>query len=398
MKNRIQEFIEKWLAPIFIFCVIIFAAIVPNVLADSPQAGFRGSSSGAASNLAFVTIGNTAALSAERALATAASTRISITDGGANGSVTLDTGTNVPLINAGNSWSTAQIPSALGTIDLGSTTKAWRSIYLSPNGGSNYAVITPTTLTGNRTVNLPDANSTTVQADTGSSNNFLTAISAQGVISKAQPAFSNLSGNATVAQGGTGLTTLTAFNVLLGNGTSNVAFAAPGATGIPLISQGAASNPVFGTVTTAGGGTGLTGTPTNGQLPIGNGSGYTLATITQGTGITVTNGAGTITISATASGGSFTIATKTTSFTASDGASYYYRMTTNDQTVTLPASPADGSIRKFKMVTAGKLATFAFNGAETINHADGTSDQALTLDSTDGVIELTAVSGGWDET
>jgi hypothetical protein len=45
---------------------------------------------------------------------------------------------------------------------------------------------------------------TTVVADVGASNNFLTAISAAGVISKAQPAFSNLSGTATIAQGGTG--------------------------------------------------------------------------------------------------------------------------------------------------------------------------------------------------
>ncbi len=41
---------------------------------------------------------------------------------------------------------------------------------------------------------------TTVVADSGASNNFLTAISAAGVISKAQPAFSNLSGQATTAQ------------------------------------------------------------------------------------------------------------------------------------------------------------------------------------------------------
>src|SRR5215831_2877494 len=43
-----------------------------------------------------------------------------------------------------------------------------------------------------RTINLPNANSTTIQSDTGASNNFLTAVSAQGLISKAQPAFSNL--------------------------------------------------------------------------------------------------------------------------------------------------------------------------------------------------------------
>ena len=55
-----------------------------------------------------------------------------------------------------------------------------------------------------------------------------------------------------------------------------------------------------GVLGVSGGGTGLTSTPSNGQLDIGNGSGFTRATLTQGTGISVTNGAGTITIAATA--------------------------------------------------------------------------------------------------
>lgn len=41
---------------------------------------------------------------------------------------------------------------------------------------------------------------TTVVADTGASNNFLTAIAANGAISKAQPAFSNLSGSVAAGQ------------------------------------------------------------------------------------------------------------------------------------------------------------------------------------------------------
>jgi len=68
--------------------------------------------------------------------------------------------------------------------------------------------------------------------------------------------------------GGTGLTTLTAYNVLLGNGTGNVAFAAPATTGYPLLSTGAASNPAFGQLSLTAG---VTGT-----LPVANG----------GTGIT----------------------------------------------------------------------------------------------------------------
>lgn len=66
--------------------------------------------------------------------------------------------------------------------------------------------------------NSAGAIGTTVVADTGASNNFLTAISAAGVISKAQPAFSNLSGQATLAQFPT-----IATNTVLANATSGSA-------------------------------------------------------------------------------------------------------------------------------------------------------------------------------
>lgn len=60
-----------------------------------------------------------------------------------------------------------------------------------------------------------------------------------------------------VAHGGTGLTTITAHDLLIGNGTSALTLLAPSATsGVALISQGAASNPAYGTVVVAGGGTG----------------------------------------------------------------------------------------------------------------------------------------------
>lgn len=90
--------------------------------------------------------------------------------------------------------------------------------------------------------------------------------------------------------------------------------AASATSGIPFISQGTASSPVFGTATVPGGGTGAVtftahsillgqgtsaitalGAATNGQLPIGStGANPVLATLTQGTNITITNGAGTI--------------------------------------------------------------------------------------------------------
>jgi len=75
-------------------------------------------------------------------------------------------------------------------------------------GTSSYAVtLTPTALSANRTLTLPDADI-----------NFTTGLG--------------------VAQGGTGLTTLTANNVILGNGTSTPLFVAPGTSGNVLKSNG----------------------------------------------------------------------------------------------------------------------------------------------------------------
>jgi hypothetical protein len=73
------------------------------------------------------------------------------------------------------------------------------------------------------------------------------------------------------------------------------------ATGLPIVAG------TTGTLSVARGGTGDT-TYTNGQLLIGNTTGNTLAkaTLTQGSGVTITNGAGSITIAATGSGGTVT--------------------------------------------------------------------------------------------
>lgn len=54
-----------------------------------------------------------------------------------------------------------------------------------------------------------------------------------------------------VGSGGTGRATLTAHNVLLGEGTSPVGFAAPGTAGLPLASNGAAADPSFQTISAA---------------------------------------------------------------------------------------------------------------------------------------------------
>lgn len=91
------------------------------------------------------------------------------------------------------------------------------------------------------------------------------------------------SGSITTVGGTNSLTTqltgLTAFNVLVGAGTSTVTKVAPSATsGVPLVSQGATSDPVFGTAVVAGGGTGAV-TLTNRGVLIGQGTSAIVATV-----------------------------------------------------------------------------------------------------------------------
>lgn len=139
------------------------------------------------------------------------------------------------------------------------------------------------------------------------SNQFLTQIGTDGSVSSAQPAFSNISGTATVAQGGTGLTAGTSGGILgyTASGTlaSSVALTAnaivlgggAGATPTPMASLGttttvlhgnAAGAPTFGAVS-------LTA-DVSGTLPVANGgTGNTaLAALTKSddTNVTLTLG------------------------------------------------------------------------------------------------------------
>jgi len=112
------------------------------------------------------------------------------------------------------------------------------------------------------------------------------------------------------ANGGTGQTTQqAAINALVGTQTANRVLRSNG-TNMSL-AQVALATDVSGTLPVANGGTGQTSF-TNGQLLIGNTTGNTLtkATLTAGCGVTITNGSGSITISA--AGGSVCPATPTT--------------------------------------------------------------------------------------
>lgn len=329
-----------------VLAITALIAATPFVLADSPQAGFKGGTTGAGTGLSYVTVASEGTLTSERVL-TGTAGRITLTDGGANTTITLNTGTNIPLINAGNSWSAAQIPSGFGTIDLGSITFPWRDIFLATAGSPNYTRIISNTLTAARTFTLPDANSNPVQPDTGAANNFLTGISSAGVITKAQPAFSNISGTATIAQGGTnnGALGVSALGIYAGDGSKVVQ---------------------------------ITGTASQ-QFRV-NAGGTAIEAFTP-----------------SAASGGFTVFAKAGTFTANDAGSQNFYRNSATGTITLPAATGSGVVKKF-LQTSG-TGTFAFTGGDVVRHANGVSDTSLTQGSTVGTIELIdGASGVWDET
>ena len=125
----------------------------------------------------------------------------------------------------------------------------------------------------------------------------------------------DLDGPLDVSGGGTGVATFTDGAVLLGSGTDAFTPLVVTTDGAILIGDGATDPTVLnafssatGTLKVANGGSGQS-SYTNGQLLIGNTTGNTLgkATITAGTGITVTNGASSITVALT--GGDTGVAT-----------------------------------------------------------------------------------------
>lgn len=142
-----------------------------------------------------------------------------IADADVPNTITVDLATTATTANAGDSatafFSTGTLEKAVQHTTTVYTDQAndWGAFVQRFSTGANFRFRDPADLTKtagfdlsgittatNRTVTIANANSTTVIPDAGAANNFLTAISAGGVISKAQPAFTDISGSVTDAQ------------------------------------------------------------------------------------------------------------------------------------------------------------------------------------------------------
>jgi hypothetical protein len=137
---------------------------------------------------------------------------------------TVSTLNNMTLANVTISSVSTAITAAQGGTGLAAVGSSGNVL---TSNGTTWLSQAPSAATGNVTI----GNTTIALGGTATSVGNLTLTNAT---------ISSVSTPITPAQGGTGLTTLTANNVLIGNGTSNVAFVAPGTNGNVLTSNGTA--------------------------------------------------------------------------------------------------------------------------------------------------------------
>jgi hypothetical protein len=158
-----------------------------------------------------------------------------------------------------------------------------------------------------------------------------------------------------------------------------------GTTGLTPSTATSGSVTLAGTLTPTNGGTGQS-SYTNGQLLIGNSNGNTLtkALLTQGTGVTITNGNGSITISATGSGGTVT-SVNPISVTAS-GSTFTSTVTNASTTpsiaLTIPLASVAGT-------TAGLLSKADY---DIFNAKQGALTQGSGISISGGTISATGIT------
>lgn len=179
----------------------------------------------------------------------------------------IQTGAAVYVSNGTTNGATSWSMTTTGTITVGSTSLTWSQI----SSSGNIAVTAPIIKTGN-TLSL---------------------------------------GTVTVSNGGTGLTSLTAYGLLYAASTSSVGQISPSTTGYALLSTGASTAPSFGqlsltagvtgTLPTANGGTNLTTfTAANNAIYSTSASALTAGTLpvlAGGTGVTTSTGTGSVVLS-----------------------------------------------------------------------------------------------------
>ena len=264
-------------------------------------------------------------------------------------------------------------PIADGQLLIGSTGSFPQVGQLNPGSGISIA-------NGSGTISITNIGVTSLAGTPNEiiisgSTGAVTLSTPQPIDVTSSPTFFNLTltNPLTVANGGTGLSTLTSHNVLLGEGSGNVGFAAPGTSGQMLLSSGAASDPVFGNNPAINGGS-ITNTTID-NTPIGN--------TTAATGkFTVLTTQGFIANTVTKSSAYTALSTDYT--IRADGTAAGF-------TITLPASPTTGQIFNVKKIdSTANVITISGNG----NNIDGTATKTISTQYTSLVFQFNGST--WD--
>jgi len=276
------------------------------------------------------------------------------------GTTTLSTDTDVTLTTTALAANQARQAIILWTASNGATT---RNI-TAPAQSKPYIVINA----GTGSIVLRGAGPTT-GITIVSGERCLAAWSGSDFVKVASTAISNLTGTLPVANGGTGATSLTANNVILGNGTSAVQVVAPGTTGNVLTSNGT--------------------TWTSAVLPAGG-----LTYIFTTTPVTATDKQGVLTSTAS---GSFTVtlpaspATGAQVVVADAGSAWG----TNNLTVARNGSTIGGLAENLICDITGASVQFVYDGTtwEVYAQIGGNGGNAVTLDGVQTLTNKTIAFG-----